>query len=419
MTSIQILCYNKTNCVLKNAPDIAVSSFSEPSAFDAFDLVVINLQQSDLWRNTRDSYSSLNSSADINSIAQMISESSSSKVLILLPQNYTFNYNYVRGSRYSSDGFRSRKPLKDIIDSLGRELLRPLLGTYLPLAFGLSTTQVAERKLSSDFHLQRAAACELPTLTTSVAGDSTSFQISERLYATTLLVEDNDALLQLCSTLGLLPDEQEEFPEWLDDVPFLDEEELRSKRRVITDKISELNREQDAINSRLNAYEEKKSILCIKDSALEDRVRGMLAEILHVPNDFEDTKEEDFRYETEDAVYLFEIKGSVGGLRRQHISRTNDHVQICSDDLEDSGQAKRVKGILIFSSQINNPPIDKDPYPQQQLTLAEREEIGVMSAKTFLRCYEASMRGLLSPDEFISLIDSSSGQIEYDTQECR
>lgn len=213
--------------------------------------------------------------------------------------------------------------------------------------------------------------------------------------------------------MGLLPDKQEEFPEWLSDDPFLDEGDLRSRRTDITNEISKLERERNDIDDKLSAYEEKKSILCTKDSALEDRVRDMLAEVLHVPNDFEDTKEEDFRYETEDAICLFEVKGSVGGLKRQHISRTNDHVQICLDKLEGSGKAKKVKGTLIFSSQISNPPIGKDPYPQNQLTLAEREEIGVMPAETFLRCYEASIQGMLSPDEFISLIDSSSGLIKY------
>lgn len=417
--SIQILCFNKDSCVLKNAPDITISSFAEPVAFDAFDLVVIDLQQSDLWRNRRASHSSLNSSTDIISISQMIIESSSSKVLVLLPQNYTFNYNYTYGSARSGKSYQSSIPLKDIIDTLSGELLRPLLGIDLPLSFGLSTTQIAGRELSSDFHLQRAAACELSTLTTSVAGDSTSFQISERLYATTLLAKDNDALFELCDVMGLLPDKQEEFPEWLSDVSFLDEGDLRSRRVDITNEISKLERERSDIDKMLSAYEEKKSILCIKDSALEDRVRDMLAEVLHVPNDFEDTKEEDFRYETEDAIYLFEIKGSVGGLKRQHISRTNDHVQICLDKLEGSGQAKKVKGTLIFSSQISNPPIGKDPYPHNQLTLAEREEIGVMPAETFLRCYEASIQGMLSPDEFVSLIDSSSGLIEYVAQERR
>lgn len=417
--NIQILCYNSTDCVIKNAPDITVSSFTKPAAFDAFDLTVINLQQSDLWRNTRNSCSTLSSSADMDTISQMMSESSSSKMLILLPQNYSFLYNYSNGSRYSGSGYRSRRPLKDIIDSLSGELLRPLLGLSLPLAFGLSTTQVAGREFSSDFHLQRTATCDYPTLTTSIAGDSTSFQISERLYATTLLAEDNDALLKLCDALSILPDEQEELPEWLNDVSYLDEKDLRSRRADITSKISRLEKERNAIDDKLNAYREKKSILCIKDSALEDCVRGMLSEILRVPNDFEDTKEEDFRYETEDAVYLFEIKGSVGGLKRQHVSKTNDHVQICSDDLEDSGQTKRVKGTLVFSSQINNPPISKDPYPQHQLTLAEREEIGILPAETLLRCYEASVQGSLSPDEFISLIGSSSGQIVYGTQEHR
>lgn len=417
--SIQILCFNKANCVLKSAPDITITSFTEPAAFDAFDLVVIDLQQSNLWRNQRASYSSLNSSTDIVSISQMIIESSFSKVLVLLPQNYTFSYNYTYGSALSGKSYQSSIPLKDIINSLSGEILRPLLRTHLPLSFGLSTTKVAGREFSSDFHLQRAAACELSTLTTSVAGDSTSFQISERLYATTLLVKDNDALFELCDVMGLLPDKQEVFPEWLSDVPFLDEGDLCSRRTDIANEISRLKRERNDIDDKLSAYEEKKSILCIKDSALENRVRDMLAEVLHVPNDFEDTKEEDFRYETENAIYLFEIKGSVGGLKRQHISRTNDHVQICFDKLEDSGQAKKVKGTLIFSSQINNPPIGKDPYPQQQLTLAEREEIGVMPAETFLRCYEASMQEMLSADEFISLIDSSSGLIEYVAQERR
>lgn len=119
----------------------------------------------------------------------MILESASSKVLVLLPQNYAFYYDYRYNADCSGKSYHSSIPLKDILETLGGELLRPLLRTHLPLSFGLSTTQVAGRGFSSDFHLQRAAACELPTLTTSVASDSTSFQISERLYATTLLVE--------------------------------------------------------------------------------------------------------------------------------------------------------------------------------------------------------------------------------------
>ena len=411
--SIQILCYNMANHALKNAPGISVSSFSEPAAFDAFDLVVIDLQQSDLWRNNGNGLKSINSTADFLTLSQMIEEARDSKIIVLLPINYIFYYSYSPiGSQYMS-----YCPLKDMLGELCRSLLFPLLGVYLPLAYGRSDTRISGDCYVSDFHLAPSNELNFESLTTSEANVTTSFKISERLYATTLLVEDNDALLKLCDAMSLIPDKQDEFPEWLSSVPFLDEEDLRSRRTDINNEISKLKRERNDIDDKLKTYEEKKSILCIKDKALEDCVRNMLAEMLHVPNDFEDTKEEDFRYETEDTVYLFEIKGSVGGLKRQHISRTNDHVQICFDNLEDSGQNKRVKGTLIFSSQINNPPNNKDPYSQLQLTLAEREDIGVMSAKTFLHCYEASMRGLLSPDEFISLISSSSGQIEYSTQE--
>ena len=138
----------------------------------------------------------------------------------------------------------------------------------------------------------------------------------------------------------------------------------------------------------------------------------MLAKILDVSSDFEDAREEDFRYETDDCVYVFEIKGSVKGLKREQVSKTEDHVQICADKLEEMCSSQRVKGILIFSSQIEVPPSEKDSYPQKQLEIAARYGVAVMSAETLLRYYEASERGNLGPYDFIEILDSSSGFVE-------
>lgn len=245
--SIQILCYNMANHALKNAPGISVSSFSEPAAFDAFDLVVIDLQQSDLWRNNGNGLKSINSTADFLTLSQMIEEARDSKIIVLLPINYIFYYSYSPiGSQYMS-----YCPLKDMLGELCRSLLFPLLGVYLPLAYGRSDTRISGDCYVSDFHLAPSNELNFESLTTSEANVTTSFKISERLYATTLLVEDNDALLKLCEAMSLLSDKQEVFPEWLSNVPFLDEEDLRSRRTDITNEISTLKRERNTIDDKL------------------------------------------------------------------------------------------------------------------------------------------------------------------------
>ena len=410
--STQVLCLNPRDCPIKATDEIVVMPFDRAQAFDMFDLVVVNLQQKDLWRCSRDNRQSIDSMAHFDTLASMIGDSKSSEVLILLPQNYTFNYDYRGGGYNSRAGYYKHTPLKDMLEALRHALLLPLLHEDLPLAFGCSVTKCGSREFSSDFHLMKEASSGFEEFAESKAGGITCFSISERVTATTLFVEDSAALIDLCQGLKLLPTEQRSFPSWLEEVPLLDEENLRKRRQAILDEVARLENEKVEIDTRLSEYREKKAVLCTKDFDLEHRAREMLAKILKIDSDFEDVREEDFHYETDDCVYVFEIKGSVKGLKREQVSKTENHVQICADSLEEMCSNKRVKGILIFSSQIEIPPSQRDSYPQKQLEIAARYEVAVMSAETLLRYYEASERGNLGPNDFIEILDSSSGFVE-------
>lgn len=114
----------------------------------------------------------------------------------------------------------------------------------------------------------------------------------------------------------------------------------------------------------------------------------MPAKILHVASDFEDVREEDFRYETADCVFIFEIKRSIKGLKREHVSKAEDHVQICADMLEEKESKQRVKGILVFSSQID--VLQRRRTPALRNRLASQGVTGLPSCP--LRPYFAAMR---------------------------
>lgn len=79
-------------------------------------------------------------------------------------------------------------------------------------------------------------------------------------------------------------------------------------------------------------------------------------------------------------------------------------------DAKDSiGDTSAVKGILIFASQIEMKPEERDSFPESQLTIASRNDIAVLSTEVLLRCYEAYLEGYLTSDGFKETLQASSG----------
>lgn len=410
----QILVYKKPNCGFTETSDLTIREFGKALAFDAFDLTVIDLQDKYLWKSDYTNDKILQDHADISSIRQMMLQSNKAKCIVVLPQNYSFLYSYGYNLETHSEGYKKKKPLKDFIKDFAVSPIGELFSFSLRICFGKSITLVSNKELHSDFSFSMPITPPLKPLLTSNASTISTVLISETLAATTLEINTNEDLSAVIDAIFPAVVQSVLIPDWLDEVEYHDETAQRARIKEIDEEMALLDKEKKEIEGVLSNYQDIKSVLCSKDFELEKMTRHLLAKIVEVDEDFEDCKEEDFRFSYNDTLYLIEIKGSKGGLKRQHISKTYDHVQIKADALEDEGSTSKLKGVLIFASQIELKPEERDPFPETQITIARKNDIAVLSTETLLRCYEAYIEKRLTSTSFKETLSQTSGLVSLD-----
>lgn len=411
----QILVYKKPNCGFTETSDLTIREFGKALAFDAFDLTVIDLQDKYLWKSDYTNDKILQDHADISSIRQMMLQSNKAKCIVVLPQNYSFLYSYGYNLETHSEGYKKKKPLKDFIKDFAVSPIGELFSFSLRICFGKSITLVSNKELHSDFSFSMPITSPLKPLLTSNASTISTVLISETLAATTLEINTNEDLSAVIDAIFPAVVQSVLIPDWLDEVEYHDETAQRARIKEINEEMALLDKEKKEIEGVLSNYQDIKSVLCSKDFELEKKTRHLLAKIVEVDEDFEDCKEEDFRFSYNDTLYLIEIKGSKGGLKRQHISKTYDHVQIKADALEDEGSTSKLKGVLIFASQIELKPEERDPFPETQITIARKNDIAVLSTETLLRCYEAYIEKRLTSTSFKETLSQTSGLVSLDS----
>lgn len=71
----QLLVYRQRDCGFTETGDLTIREFGRASAFDAFELTVIDLQDEHLWTSDCYNDSQLKDHADISSIGQMLLQS--------------------------------------------------------------------------------------------------------------------------------------------------------------------------------------------------------------------------------------------------------------------------------------------------------------------------------------------------------
>lgn len=410
----QILVYKKPNCGFTETSDLTIREFGKALAFDAFDLTVIDLQDKYLWKSDYTNDIILQDHADISSIRQMMLQSNKAKCIVVLPQNYSFLYSYGYNLETHSEGYKKKKPLKDFIKDFAVSPIGELFSFSLRICFGKSITLVSNKELHSDFSFSMPITSPLKPLLTSNASTISTVLISETLAATTLEINTNEDLSAVIDAIFPAVVQSVLIPDWLDEVEYHDETAQRARIKEIDEEMALLDKEKKEIEGVLSNYQDIKSVLCSKDFELEKMTRHLLAKIVEVDEDFEDCKEEDFRFSYNNTLYLIEIKGSKGGLKRQHISKTYDHVQIKADAMEDEGSTSKLKGVLIFASQIELKPEERDPFPETQITIARKNDIAVLSTETLLRCYEAYIEKRLTSTSFKETLSQTSGLVSLD-----
>lgn len=410
----QLLVYRQRDCGLTETRDLTIKEFGKASAFDAFELTVIDLQDEHLWKSDYKNDKLLKDHADIASIRQMMLLARKSKCLALLPQNCIYSHGYGRDYSVGSNRYLKNSPLKNLFWNFKESPIGDLFSLSMPVCFGESKTILSNMELSSDFSFGKPLPVGMKGILESDASTISAVLISDTFAATTLMVKNNSDLLAIVDAIFPTEAQSARIPDWLEEVEFHDEATRRVRMQAIDDQIALLSEERKGIEEVLSDYREIKSVLCSKDFELENKVRHLLAEIVEIDEDFEDNKEEDFRFSYDNTLFLIEIKGSKGGLKRQHVSKTYDHVQIKADAMEEEGNSGKLKGVLIFASQIELKPDERDQFPETQITIARKNDIAVLSAETLLRCYEAYVEGRLTSDAFKETLLQTSGLVSLD-----
>lgn len=414
---MQVLRYSTVNnepaaSATDGLPEVSYRTFSEVEALDAYNLTVVDLQDSHLWQCNYDTTISIDEQNDLNSVASAIEHSSDCKVLILLPQNYTFRYDWSwqGGNDYDFD---KSKPLKDIISLVTESVLGRLSSFPISLTYGKSKTMINGKCYTSDFSFNTNNMMFQNVIFESMANTITGIQLNDRLFATTLKVSTGADLMMLVSALNIFSPEVAELPKWLDEVSYLNETSLRKELSDIESKLNSLEARKSEIENTLYANKQDKAVLCTKDKDLEEKAVAILAKLLEVPNAFIDVKEEDFRFTTASCIIAFEVKGCVKGLQGRHITKTLHHAQIIQDELEEADERK-VKGVLIVATEIEKPLNEREPFPSRQLDLARINNIGIVSTESLLRLYEAYQEKRLDKEVLVQLFSTISGEITID-----
>lgn len=405
MGDIQFITNDPKRSVMFEEDGLVMSTYDRARNFDEFKINVINLQDADIWKNNQSNHQAINKSNDLCSMGKILTNTLTAKTIILLPQDVVFRYGYdVYRKRY--DGFIK---IKDMLSDVTSQILQPLHGLAYGLDPGVSSTVLNGNSYESDFVIQPKSTsysvkCE------SAAGRPTVVRIGS-IYFCAIKIPDQIALHDLLKEIGLESDACVPIPEWLDDIPFRNEDEIREDIIKKEAQISQLKEDCENQKTILEGNKRLKSILCTKDSVLEDNVREMLAAILDVPNDFCDEGEEDFRVTQEGHIFLFEIKGSTRNLKREQITKTDSHVQMYLDENDENGSMEQPKGVLIFADQIEKPPEERDSYPNEQIKLAKRDNVIVISTRVFLLIYEGILGGLWTKKELLDLLWSCNGEL--------
>lgn len=114
----QLLVYRQRDCGFTETGNLTIREFSRASAFDAFELTIINLQDEHLWKSDYYNDNQLKDHADISSIGQMMLQSNKCKCIVLLPQNCMYSYCYEYDSQAHAKMYKHNMPLKDFIKNL-------------------------------------------------------------------------------------------------------------------------------------------------------------------------------------------------------------------------------------------------------------------------------------------------------------
>ncbi len=303
MVTIQYISYEK-----KKFENMECSTLAEPTSLDTFDINIIDLSDSKLWKNKSANMDELNDKADLINIQKMISESSQTKIIYLFPQNLRYSYFYA----YNSSHYNSCEDLKNMLSEMSYILAKflkiPYEGSIFSFIYEKNKTKISNFSFASDFYFIDSFG-QFEHITQSEKSNRLTTIRYEGVVFSTLNFNMSEEIIAFLNILGYL-DEKEEFPDWLENYSFSDDSTLKQNLETLNVEVKELKNKIIQTQSDLEINRDFKRILISNGDYLVKKTFEILDAIFNTDlSKFEDKKEMDFLFGFNGTTFIGEIKG--------------------------------------------------------------------------------------------------------------
>lgn len=411
---IQIITYDTIKYKEYSEQKYKISALGEIQALDDFEICIIDLTNKDLWNSNNDKPISVNCYRDLLTIKEAIINSNSTKIVMVLPQNERISYNqtYEWVGSYKNYYYLNTIQLKDNKTNLIKIINDNLFNIKeIEILFEKTKTNIINKNIDADFNFSNYEEEHFEAVTYSKNSNKITTIKKDKIFITTLkILDDIETLKIFIDSYCNEEQEKEDIPDWVKDIKFYDDEELKKSKNDNLEKIQKLKGENLKLEEQINKNLEYKSILYSSGDELVKVVLEILDEILEYDSsDFVDEKREDFLIKKEDITFIGEIKGVSSAIANKNVSQLDVHVQSYLDELQEKEIEEKVKGLLIVNHQRNKPLEERQEVHEHQKRLATRNGSLIIETQTLLKIFEKYKQGKLTKEKCKKLFIDNEG----------
>lgn len=403
MKKIQIITYNPKNfsCLDQG---IDINNFNNLKSLDNYEINVFDLNNDHIWINKSKIEGAptgdLVLSNDLISIEKMIFNRRETKILVCLPQNLNYTYQY-----YDKKYICELKNIINVMESILEQITNVDIND---LYYENTYTEINGMNIQGAFVFPDYE--DSITKSKDSRKNTTINKYDIIFTALNLFEEKNtDVLVEFLKHIGVI-DKPIEYPKWLQEYKFNDDQQLQDTIENAEAEIKKLNQKIFDSKNKLAENMKYKSILVTNSDELTKVIYEILEYIFEINlSTFVDEKKEDFLFDKEDICYIGEIKGVTSNIKSAHISQLDVHYYALQDRLEEDGIQKKIKKILIMNYERNREISSRNEVHNAQIELASKNNTLIIDTLNLLQLYEKLLKGNISKQEAIDYINSKIG----------
>lgn len=370
------------------------SNFNNPKSLDAYDLNIIDASEQEFWTlSSHDHLDLLNIDDDLLHLKKMISHSSKTTILVLVPRDI-----YYARTEYRSSWTGLKNNMNILQKALGNIVDLP----FNDMIFEPTETQIGRKKFYSDFYffegetvLTESLLSEKPTTVSDYSG---------KVMLTSLDIEKTEDFEVYLQEIGLLNEKIKNEPEWMKGIQMFDDEEQAKNIQLAEEEIMKQNHLIEKSNDKLDFNKRYKSILYTQSDELVEVVFEMITEMFDVDlTRFVDNKKEDIAFMIDDEYFIGEIKGISDNVKASRLSQLDTHLYHFLD--KNKGVLEEnVRRLLIINHQKNKPLGERDSIDINQINLA-KNKFGSLIIETsiLLALFEKFKNNEIQTEEIVRL----------------